>query len=281
MEANERALGGGMTLVAGTEVYNSDAPPVKARGAVYTEADLDNVLRGSMSHILWDDVGTADLETILSSFVTTDFSEKSIKRILSNSPTPKNWRVGEGLAEAFLVEHRACEFPWPSGRDLKNQNASPAGTDLVGFQKTSASENIHRFAFGEVKTSSQNEYPPGVMHGRNGLKKQLEALRDSTEVKDSLVKYLGFHASNSSWSQIFQSATTRYLANPCDVSLFGMLVRDVEPKKEDLESRARDLSIGCPPETIIELRAMYLPKDKINSLSELALAARRDSNGQN
>jgi hypothetical protein len=270
-----------MTMSAGTEVYNADVAPVTARGASYSDAEIDAALGGSLSRILWDETGTADLQAILTSVVTTDFSDKSLKRVLANRVTPENWRVGEGLAEAFLVEHRACEFPWPSGRDLKNPGASPAGTDLVGFQNTGAAENTHRFAFGEVKTSEQEAWPPSVMDGRHGLKKQLEDLRDSTAVKDSLLKYLGHHVNGTSWFSRYQSAATRYLANPDDVSLFGVLVRDVEPKREDLARRAGDLASGCPAETSIELRAMYLPRNTINSLAQRAVKAREGGHGQN
>jgi hypothetical protein len=268
-----------VTMAAGTEVYNADIAPVMARGASYTDAELDAALSGSVSRILWDDTGTADLQAILTSVVTTDFSDKSVKRILVNRVTPENWRVGEGLAEAFLVEHRACEFPWPSGRDLKNPSASPAGTDLVGFQNTNAAENAQRFAFGEVKTSEQEAWPPSVMDGRHGLRQQLEDLRDSTNVKDSLVKYLGHHASDTAWLPRYQSAAKRYLVNMGDVSLFGVLVRDVEPKREDVTSRAGALADGCPAETSIELRAMYLPRKTINSLAQRAIAAREGGHG--
>ena len=270
-----------MAIATGIEVYNADVAPVTARGAVYMDAELDAALNGPVSRILWDDAGTADLKAILTSLITTDFSEQIVKRVLSSRVTPENWRVGEALAEAFLVEHRACKFPWPSGRDLKNPSASPAGTDLVGFQNTEAVENTHRFAFGEVKTSEQEAWPPGVMDGRHGMKKQLEDLRDSTDVKDSLVKYLGHHANRTDWFPHYRSAAARYLADPGDISLFGVLVRDVEPKREDLARRAGDLAGGCPAATTIELRAMYLPRKSINSLTQRAIKARGGGHGQN
>ncbi len=270
-----------MTMPAGTEVYNADVAPVTARGASYTDAELDAALGGTVSRILWDDAGTANLQAILTSVITTDFSDKSVKRILESHHAPENWRVGEALAEAFLVEHRSCEFPWPSGRDLKNPSASPAGTDLVGFQNMNGAGNTHRFAFGEVKTSEQEAWPPSVMDGRHGLKKQLEDLRDLSDVKDSLVKYLGHHTNGTDWFPCYQSATTRYLANPADVSLFGILVRDVEPRREDLAGRAGDLAKGCPAAASIELRAMYLPKKSINSLSQRAVKAREGDHGKN
>jgi len=270
-----------MMLSAGTEIYNADVSPVTARGVSYTDVEIDTALGGSVSNILWDDTGTADLQAILVSVATTDFSDKSVKRILSNHPAPENWRVGEALAEAFLAEHRNCEFPWPSGRDLKNPTASPAGTDLVGFQKTDNQSDSYRFAFGEVKTSEEGKWPPGVMHGRHGLQNQLEGLRDSTGIKDSLVTYLGHHANGKGWLPHYQVATKRYLVNPADVSLFGILVRDVEPKREDLAGRARALANNCPLETSIELRAMYLPRRSIGALAQRALKMREGGHGQN
>lgn len=235
-----------MTMSLGTEVYKVDSPPVIARGSSYTDDELRTALDGSVSQIVWDDRGTAELEAILSTMVTTEFSDKSVKRILANRPTLENWRVGEALAEAFLVEHCSCKFPWPSGRDLKNPTASPAGTDLVGFQKTGVSSNscTYRFAFGEVKTSGQEAWPPSVMDGRHGLRKQVESLRDSNNMKDSLVKYLGHHAKGTDWFPHFKNAASRYIADPHDVSLFGIMIRDVTPKPEDLRERATALATG-------------------------------------
>lgn len=260
-----------MTMAAGTECYNADAAPITARGATYTEAELDEALGTSVGSIIWDETGVVDLDAVLSSLVTTDFAEGSVRRILSNQPTPENWRVGEGLAEGFLTEHRNCEFPWPSGRDLRNPRSSPAGTDLVGFQKFDGAVDSCRFAFGEVKTSKQKAWPPSVVDGRHGLVEQIEGLRNTTDVKDNLVKYLGHHAQGADWISRYQEAARRYLANPNDVSLFGVLVRDVEPKAEDLSKRATDLASGCPAETSIELRAMYFPENTIDSLAERAV----------
>lgn len=132
-----------------------------------------------------------------------------------------------------------------------------------------------------MKTSGEEKWPPAVMEGRHSLKGQMEDLRDSTAVKDSLVKYLGHHANHADWFPRYQSAATRYLANPADVALFGVLVRDVAAKPEDLVSRAAGLAGGCPAETSIELRAVYLPKDSINSLAERAVKARESGHGRN
>jgi len=202
-----------MTMAAGTECYNADVAPITARGAMYTEAELDEALKTSVVSIIWDEPGAVDLRAILSSLVTTDFSEESVKRILSNQTTPENWRVGEGLAEGFLTEHRNCEFPWPAGRDLRNPRSSPAGTDLVGFQKCNGAVDSWRFAFGEVKTSKQKAWPPAVVDGRCGLAEQIEGLRNTPNVKDNLVKYLCYHAQDADWDSHYREAARRYLVN--------------------------------------------------------------------
>jgi hypothetical protein len=171
-----------MNISAGTERYNEDVEPVIARGVSFTEAELETALIDSVLPIIWDDTGAEILRSILRTSATTEFSMDNLERILSTECMPENWRVGESLAEAFLIEHKDCEFPWPSGRDLRNPRASPAGTDLVGFQLIDP--NDHRFAFGEVKTSNEKSWPPSAINGHHGLKKQFKNLRDSTDIKD-------------------------------------------------------------------------------------------------
>ena len=149
---------------------------------------------------------------------------------------------------------------------MRNPNASPAGADLVGFHKQGATR---RFAFGEVKTSEEEKWPPQVVIGRHGLAKQLEVLRDSDQTKHHLViKYLGHRAKNSSWEIGYKESVVRYFKDSSDVSLFGFLIRDVAPNSADLLSRAKALAKGCPKETSIELSAVYLPPKSICSLAK-------------
>jgi hypothetical protein len=131
-----------------------------------------------------------------------------------------------------------------------------------------------------VKTSAQKAWPPKVMDGRHGLQKQLETLRDSTSVKDALVKYLGHHAGGAKWLPRYQSAVARYVANPADVSLFGVLIRDVKPKAEDLQKRAAVLAEDCPSQTNVELRAIYLVPNTIKTLAKRATKAREGGHGK-
>lgn len=144
---------------------------------------------------------------------------------------------------------------------------------MVGFRKVNGQI---RFAFGEVKTSPQKEWPPSVTKGRHGLKGQLERLYKSTQVKSQLVRYLGLHAIGKVWCSTYRSASKRYFSDPDDIALYGLLIRDVEPKKQDLAGRARTLANNSPTATRVELRAFYLPENSIETLEERAKAARKE-----
>ena len=262
-----------MAIAAGIEVYNVDSAPVVARGITYSQDNLNSAISGPVAKILKDNEGNIELETMLAGIASTDFEQSTLTSILNTPQVINSWRVGEALAESYLVEHCDCYFPWTGSRDLKSSSVSPAGADLVGFKREKNDGESFRFAFGEVKTSQENKYPPQTMYGRHGMTKQLENLRNDKKMRNQLVRYLGHHAPRSDWSDKYRSATKSYLADTTDVSLYGFLVRDVAPNKLDLESRAAVLANNCPTATTIMLRAMYLPKESIDKLKTLAIRA--------
>src|SRR4051812_30372361 len=141
-----------MPIAPGVEVYDVSLAPVVASGIVLTNGELEGALATSVAAILRDDPGQEELEETLAAVANTTFATAGLREALDVQISPAGWRVGEAIAEAYLIEHRDCPFPCPSGRDLKNPHARPAGTDLVGFQRVAAAPG-HRFAFGEVKTS--------------------------------------------------------------------------------------------------------------------------------
>ena len=104
------------------------------------------------------------------------------------------------------------------------------------------------------------------MTGRHGMVRQLESLRDDDAVRDRLVLYLCHRAPGAEWADNFKEAAARYLSEPTDIALFGVLVRDVDPRVADLQSRARALGETCPDLTRIELTAAYFPPDSIDGL---------------
>ena len=156
-------------------------------------------------------------------------------------------------------------FPWPDSRDERKAGSSLPGADLAGLHQEGTE---HRFAFGEVKTSNEGTYPPGTMHGRTGLKQQLEDLRDQVAIRNKLVKYLGHRAESAAWLDLYRIAAKRYLADQNDVRIFGLLVRDVPPHEDDLRVRVAKLGRDCPESMAINLVAMYLPQGSIATLGQ-------------
>jgi hypothetical protein len=254
-----------MMLASGKVEYSLGCPPVTGRGISWSAEELDTALAGPVAQVVFDDAGGADLAVLLSGLPDTAFDPTAIRGVFSRTNAPKDWRVGEALAESYLVHHRCCHFPWPVARDERKTGSSLPGADLVGFQNDGVAD---RFAFGEVKTSSENRYPPGAMHGQKGLKRQIEGLRDKPAFRDDLVKYLGHRARNEPWHAKYRRAVIRYLRDSNDVCVFGVLVRDVAPHQDDLRVRVRKLGDVCPPNMVMELLAVYLPDGSISTLSE-------------
>lgn len=240
-------------------------------GLAWEQDDLDKAIQGRVSEIVFDDAGTADVAMLLASVADTQFEQEELARVLGSPTNIEDWRVGEAIGEGYLVDHRDCSFPWPDGRDERKAGSSLPGADLVGFHADAGGD---RFAFGEVKTSAEEQYPPQVMRGRHGLQQQLEDLRDQVSVRDDLVKYLGYRATTAAWQDRYRAASKRYLANSSDVQLFGILVRDVPPHESDLRTRIEKLAIGCPNGTRIEMLSIYLPASSIETLAAKALATR-------
>lgn len=252
--------------------YTFGAHPVTGAGLGVAAADLDGALVGPVAAVFFDDAGRDEIQTLLGGLADTDFARENLERLLGGEKKPEDWRVGEALAEFFLTTNRACHFPWPDGRDERKRGSSLPGADLVGFQRD---DGVDRFAFGEVKTSAENTYPPGAAYGRHGLKQQLEDLRDRQTIRNDLVKYLGHRATHASWRDRYRSAAAVYLRDTNAVRIFGVLLRDVEPHQDDLRARVAALGQNCPPSTVVELLGIYLPQGRIATLATQVIAARR------
>ena len=233
---------------------------------------LDQQLAGPVAALVFDDAGIRELGALLDGLADTEFSRNNLAALLTDAPAPEDWRVGEALAEHHLIEDHDCFFPWPDGRDERKRGSSLPGADLVGFQKEAGRE---RFVFGEVKTSSHANYPPGAVYGRHGLKQQMEDLRNHREIRDGLVRYLGHRAGGAIWGERFRAAAAVYLNDTCEVRLFGVLVRDVLPHEDDLRVRVSALADGCPDAMVIGLIAIYLPPGSIANLSAKVVASRQ------
>lgn len=260
-----------MTIATGTIEYQLGTAPVTGCGLSYSNAELNTALFGPVAEVVYDDSGKADIEALLAGLAETDFEKGEVERILSDIKPPEDWRVGEALAESYLVHQKNCFFPWPDGRDERKSGSSLPGADLVGFQSNDTDDF---FAFGEVKTSTENKYPPGAMHGRTGLKQQLEDLKDDVKIKDDLVVYLAHRATTASWKSRYQNAARNYIQSKTNVRVFGFLVRDVDPNQDDLRARVTKLATNQHADMVIELLALYLPQSSIGRLSSKVVSGR-------
>ena len=260
-----------MNVAAGKVEYALGASPISGFGVSWSGEELDWALTGPVAAIVFDHEGTADIAALLESLPSTNFESIELSKILDVNEPPKNWEVGEALAESYLVQHRDTFFPWPDGRDIRKPKSSLPGADMIGFQ--GKDDNI-RFAFGEVKTSKEQMYPPQVVrYGEHSLNKQLSDLRDKKSLRDKVIKYLGFRATNAVWNNTYQSAVKNYLkTGGTYFAIFGVLIRDVKPDRADLETTWKLLSENCHEKTLIELWAIYLPPRSIDYLGNKVMA---------
>ena len=91
-----------------------------------------------------------------------------------------------------------------------------------------------------------------------------------------LVLYLARRADGDSALRAqLQSALKRYYTDTLDVKLFGCLIRDMEPSVSDLRAAADQLGKGRPQAGLIELLAIYLPKNRISRLGHDVTEAMR------
>ena len=96
-----------MTIASGTLEYQLGTAPVTGCGFSYSTTDLEAALSGSVAEVVFDDSGKADIEGLLADLTETDFEKgEMVERILSETKPPEDWRVGEALAESYLVHQK-------------------------------------------------------------------------------------------------------------------------------------------------------------------------------
>jgi hypothetical protein len=254
-----------MPFPPGIESYNADSAPVKARGLRWEDDDLDTAAEEAVAEVLFDRAGMAEDREYLQSLGGTRFADERIEEVLGSADvqaSTEKWRIGEAVAQAELETSCSCSFPWNVRRDLKNPRASHAGAELVGFRRRPGGSTS--FAFGEVKTSSHEQRPPSVT---TDLRRQLRGLNGKPEVVNNLVRYLTPRARGAQWEGAFQAAWASFCTDRGDLAIFGVLVRDVEPQRADLAGMASDLAAEIQAPTTLQLRALYVPDGRIETLA--------------
>jgi hypothetical protein len=254
-----------VTFPQGTERYRADEDPVVARGLEFSEGDLSTEARGAVVDVMQDAPGRAEDSAFLETLDGTGFAEQLVDDVLSSADVDaavlEEWRIGEAIAQAELEANRSCLFPWNARRDLKNPRASQAGAELVGFHSRPGTTAC--FGFGEVKTSSEDRYPPSVT---TDLRRQVATIRDDAVVRHNLIRYLTARARAASWKPVFQEAWSALNQDRGNFAIFGVLVRDVGPDARDLRGMAEDFASTIHAPTSLELRALYVPSGCIGAL---------------
>ena len=184
-----------------------------------------------------------------------------MEETFGSKEAPNYWRIGEAIAECYLQDFQSIRIHHPISRDLKNPKASPQGADIVGFADM---EGETVFVFGEIKTSSDKNVPPGVFYGPTGMKPQLENLKSNKEARSALIKYLGHkvakldekHRFRIDFRSALKSWTVSFGTN---VRIVGMLIRDILPDEKDLVARFNELVRDINAKMHLDLFAIYIP----------------------
>lgn len=257
-------------------VYQSTHGCVSWQGErAVTGGDLSAFLRGPVAARLNDSEGVEELRNHLQGLSLTGMGHQALEEVFAAKVTEqRDWAAGESLAEAVLEERHDVVLPWNTERDKRNPFASLPGADIVGFQRDG---NSHRLALGEVKCSSEKQWPPQVMSGRSGgIGHQLDTLASNLGTIYQLLYWLLPRVKGTTHELAFRNACTRYFnSERRDVALFGILIRDQEAKNADLQSRGQRLGESLQVPSRCQLLALYLPWP----ISELPKAIQQGGTG--
>jgi len=206
------------------------------------------------------------IESLIEEFknlTSTGFEEQLLIDIFSTSSSIESWKIGEALAECYLEDFEKAKIYYPSSRDTKNPKANLQGADIVGF--IDIDENSTIFLFGEVKTSRDTNSPPRIMTAKSGMINELSNLKNDPDLRNALIKWLGFKvktlANDDPFKMDYQRALKVYMREGAmnKYFVFGILIRDTSPQDSDLKSSYESLKNNCSIETRLKLVALYIP----------------------
>ncbi len=249
-----------MTLSFVNSEYNGSHSCVSWQGLSLGNDNNFNVfIQKEVARRLNDIPGRDEFRSHLRGLALTDMGIESLEVVLNAEiPEERSWAVGEALAEALLIYSHKMVFPWNMERDKRNAKASLPGADIIGFLPL---DSGFRLALGEVKTSSEEKYPPQVMSGRSGhLGHQIDNLAQNMGTIYQLFKWLHPRCKGTEHQDAFDQSISLYLnSSNKAASLFGVLIRDTAPNELDLRGRGNALASKVFHPTSCELIAVYLP----------------------
>ena len=219
---------------------------------------LREFLNTKVANRLNDEEGKKQINECIESLELTGMSKQELDNFLNKrNPEDRPWVAAEALAESYLEQFHKVIFPWHMARDKRTSSSSLPGADIVGFIDSGSG---FCFAFGEVKSSSEEKSPPRVMSGKSqGMGHQINALARNNDKILDLIHWLYFRVRcNPQHKKIFEQAAEN-ISKVRNIMLFGVLVRDTSPNVNDLSDIGKYLrNTLCLP-TTCQLTALYLP----------------------
>jgi hypothetical protein len=253
--------------------YNNSHNNVEWFGySVQDNQNYQTFMENNVRERLNDIDGQEIVENHLRPLASTGFEMANLE-ILLNARTQeeRDWAVGESFAEAILERELDVIFPWNHARDLRNENASLPGADIVGLINDNGQQKL---LFGEVKTSIQEQYPPNVLYGQGGMTHQLETIGNNATRLITLITWLIYRCKETVYETNFNEAVKYLLSSSSNQGMYliGVLVRpNIIANVEDLRSRGTalgDTFNGTATKTL--LLAYYLPHS-LNAFTDLAI----------
>jgi hypothetical protein len=197
--------------------------------------------------------GRDSLEELIADVDQTGFQKTEIESCISQEISIGDW--GECFAYHQIETFLKIAIPWPPLWDKRNSRSSLSGADIIGLADGQTS--MH-FVFGEVKTSSEDRCPPTVVtKPKEGLVDQLRKLH-RFEIVIELIAWLLRKSKGQSWENDFKTALCSFIKDSYAYSIIGVLVRDTEPSKDDLDYALKALSDGIQR---LDLYAFYIPTE--------------------
>ena len=243
-----------------TNEFEDNHACVSWRGQSFSDSGgFTSFLQKEVRSRLDDDEGKEDFRSHLRGLILTEMGQDHLEAVLEAEVLEeRSWAGGEALAEAYLMEKEGITFPWNMERDKRNPFSSLPGADLVGFKTENSG---YRFVLGEVKTSSEEAYPPQVMSGRSGhMGHQIDKLAHDLTTICQLINWLHLRIKGGPYQEVFDRSCIDYFdSGGKSVMLFGVLIRDTQPNERDLSARGKGLRDILASPTKCDLVALYLP----------------------
>lgn len=247
-----------VSIPKGKYEYKINSNNIAAYGISHSKEEMELSLCTDVYDKLYD---IKENKELVDNLQDTGFDKLLIMEKIFPQEKKESWEIGEAYAQAYAESNLSAIIPWGITRDIKKPGSSLPGADIVGLYTYN---NEICFLFGEIKTSSDKNCPPGVMYGEHGLKHQLEDLCEKKEITNQLVQYLAHRLKGTKlWAQ-YADAVKRYISSgEKAVHILGVLVRDITPTNADLNTRTKALEKFVSGGRTIELVGIYVPQDEI------------------